>query len=385
MALVGRPAVDRATRPSAVTASRLAAHSLAQRADAHDLLEVVGRCGIQNSPPGSALLSVHARVAGVDPAGFEQLVQSRQLLQTWAMRGAPYFVPTADAAIFTTVVLPPSEQALRHFLPGLVPAVDELRMTVSEAAAVCGAELDSVLGGRQLAIGELGREVADRIGPKLTTAQRAAWEREGPYAKGQPLGQAVVHFCVRVLTLQGVVCFASRKGNRTPLVLVTDWLGSSYLCVQPEVARAELLRRYLRCYGPSTQAGFAAWLGLQVGDVGDWWDLTAPDSGDRPAPGVQASGVRLLPPNDPYLRVPDRQMIVPTQYHQLVWPRVGAPGVVLSDGLVAGVWRARKKGRRLGMTIELFGACGNRLDEEAQAVGRLRGADSVEVAVSGHG
>ena len=105
--------------------------------------------------------------------------------------------------------------------------------------------------------------------------QRAVWQQEGPYAKGQPLGEGVVHFCLRILTLQGVVCFAPRAGNKAPFVLVDEWLGRPIAAVDPDAARAELLRRYLRCYGPSTRAHFGAWLGVNAGDVGPGWDALA--------------------------------------------------------------------------------------------------------------
>lgn len=38
------------------------------------------------------------------------------LFHTWAMRGAPFFFPTADLAVFTTGVLPSGEFARRRFI-----------------------------------------------------------------------------------------------------------------------------------------------------------------------------------------------------------------------------------------------------------------------------
>ena len=48
-----------------VIAFRLGASGLLERAAASELPDVAGRCGIQNSPPGSALLALHARVQGM--------------------------------------------------------------------------------------------------------------------------------------------------------------------------------------------------------------------------------------------------------------------------------------------------------------------------------
>lgn len=50
---------------ASVIAFRLAAHRLTERLDEGGLLDAAGRCGIQNSPPGSALLALHARVQGI--------------------------------------------------------------------------------------------------------------------------------------------------------------------------------------------------------------------------------------------------------------------------------------------------------------------------------
>jgi hypothetical protein len=66
----------------------------------------------------------------------------------------------------------------------------------------------------------------------------------------------VVHFCVRILTLRGIVCLAPRSRNKVPFVLLEDWLGHPLPQVDPAGARADLLRRDLRCYGSSTRKGF---------------------------------------------------------------------------------------------------------------------------------
>lgn len=82
-----------------------------------------------------------------------------------------------------------------------------------------------------------GAELAGRIAHRLPLEQRAIWEEEGPYAEGQPLGEAVVHFCVRILTLRRVVCFAARTRNRAPFVLAAEWLGHPIPDTDPETAR----------------------------------------------------------------------------------------------------------------------------------------------------
>lgn len=198
--------------------------------------------------------------------------------------------------------------------------------------------------------------------------------------------------------LRRVVCFAPRNGNKAPFVLVDEWLGHPIPDIDPEAARAELLRRYLRCYGPSTRREFAAWVGIHVGDTDPWWglvedELTQVDFGGkswlltedldalRSAP--KPKGVRLLPPRDPYTQMRDRDTIVDKKYHREVWKTVGEPGAVLAHGKIAGIWRPRKSGRKLTITIKTFGPLPARdkspLQHEAEQIAPLRGASSVDV------
>jgi hypothetical protein len=383
-----------------VVAFRLAAHGLIGASGGRDLLDAAGRCGVQNSPPGSALLALFARARTTKAAMTRAVDAEKTLLQSWCMRGAPFFFPTSDAAVFTTGVLPPTEEGLRHFLPGLLPALARLDMGLAEALDLASQEVGPVLSGRRLAINELGALVADRIAPALPGTQRDTWRSPGPYARGQSLGEGVVHFCVRILALQGVVCLAPRTGNRAPFVLVAEWLGRPVPDVDPGRARAELLRRYLRCYGPSTRSGFAAWLGVRPRDTDAWWNLVEADLAEVEYAGTSwilaedldalsstslPTAVRLLPPRDPFTQMPDRDAIVDRAHHGEIWRAVGEPGTVLADGRIVGTWRPHKNGRTLTVTVRAFGALRarhrNLLEDEAEQVARLRGASRVEVVI----
>lgn len=383
-----------------VIAFRLHAHHLTGRQPADDLHGVAGACGMQNSPPGSALLALHARVEDVTQERFDHLVGEEQsLLQTWCMRGSPFCFPTADAPVFTTGVLPVGETARLHLIIGIEHALNALGMGLDEAVEHTAAEIGTVLSGRQLAINELGAELAERIADTLPSAQRTTWQENGPYGPIQPLGEAVVHFCIRMLTLRGLVCLAPRSQNKAPFVLLEEWLGQPLPQVDPDSARAALLRRYLHCYGPSTRKDFAAWVGVHAGDVDPWWsiledELTPVDVDGRRAwiladdldalqSPPEPRGVRLLPPRDPYTQMRDRDTIVDKQHHRQVWKTVGAPGAVLTDGTIVGTWRPRKSGRTLTLTVTTFRSLSTKLRtqlrEEADRVAELRGASTVHV------
>lgn len=361
---------------------RLAAHHLDDRLPQRDLLTAAGQCGIQNSPPRSAILAFHARVDGITPELMTEAIENTTLLQTWCMRGSPYYIPTSAADVFTAGVLPASEDAKLHFVLGVEQSIDRLEMSLTEAVGLVTAATLEVLSGRQLTIHELGAEVAEWVAPELTPSQRHVWREEGPYAKGQPIGEAVVHFCIRILSLQQVVCFAPRTGNKAPFVLTEEWLGHPVAPSDAQASRAELLRRYLRSYGPSTRKAFAAWLGVRAGDVDPWWnllddELLEVDFGgpawllaadfDRVRAATLPTGIRLLPPKDPYMQLRDRDTVVDKAYQRDVWKTAGDPGTILWGGEIVGTWRPRKKGRKLHIEFKTFATL-EREDRDALVV-----------------
>ena len=104
---------------------RMEGHNLSRKLPPGSLLEAAGACGIQNTPPGSAALALHARVARVTPGEIDHaLAEDKSLLETWSLRAAPTVFPTRDRAVFTQGVLPDDEAALRAFIRGAIPALD---------------------------------------------------------------------------------------------------------------------------------------------------------------------------------------------------------------------------------------------------------------------
>lgn len=165
-----------------VIAFRLGAHHLIERLGENGLHDAAGGCAIQNSPPGSALLALHARVRNLTQQHLaEAVAEEKSVLLTWCMRGSPFCFPTADAPVFTTGVLPPTREAMLHFVPGAGPALERLEMTLTETVELTGAEIFDVLSGQRLAIDELGALIAERITPKLPKRQRDIWQAAGPH------------------------------------------------------------------------------------------------------------------------------------------------------------------------------------------------------------
>ncbi len=95
----------------------------------------------------------------------------------------------------------------------------------------------------------------------------------------------------------------------------------------------------------------------------------------------QARGLPLLPPRDPYVQHPDRASVADdADLRKKLFRPVANPGAVLLDGRIAGLWRARAKGKRVEIEVEELGRVDREaLQAEAERVASLRGADRVVV------
>ena len=230
------------------------------------------------------MLSLYARVAGTTADAWEDPA----FVQVWGPRGAVWVVPAADVAVFTL---------------GLLPRDEALREAAEQDADL----LAAALGADRVR----KREALDVVGGRLDRLLRAA-----------PTGR------VRI-----------RWDGRDTLVWTVPPPS-----VDPDAARAELLRRFLAALGPATATGFATWAGLAPADARLTWDRVAAQPARTPAPhDAPALGVRLLPPGDLFLQAPDRDLLVPDAARRAaVWP-LGSPqpGALLVDGELVGTWRRR--------------------------------------------
>jgi hypothetical protein len=148
--------------------------------------------------------------------------------------------------------------------------------------------------------------------------------------------------------------------------------------------RFDVVRGYLRFFGPATVREVAGYVDAPPRDVQAHWpadvvevevgdapptlergrpvarwalagDLdTLTGAGDRRARARQArDDVRLLGPFDPYLQLRDRETVVPDESRRKeLYRTLGRPGAVASGGDVLGVWRPRSSGKGLRVLVE---------------------------------
>jgi hypothetical protein len=168
-------------------------------------------------------------------------------------------------------------------------------------------------------------------------------------------------------------------------------------CVTPA---SDAVRRFLGFYGPAKPGDFAEWAGLAKSHARRLWDGVADDLAEARLDGhtgwvvsedlaalespPTAEGIRLVPAGDPYLQKPNRPLLAPDpELRKRLFRPVASPGAVLSDGRLAGLWRAKAKGRKLELTVEpLESFPRGELEEEAQHLAELRGAVEATIVLA---
>jgi hypothetical protein len=343
----------------------VAGHHLHRRTDP---LTAVAACGLQDTPVGWLDIALHAR-STKQPAAEDVLVVQ-------AMRGAPYLVPKRDLAVFTTALVGDDEPALRALVGDQVRRdLAAIGMDVREALDKVGAASRDALADGPLGRDDYHQALRERLPDELL-----------PWCRGCQ-SHHVRPSLWRAMGALGV----TQRPERATLALAPK----APRFKDPE---KELVRRFLRCFGPATHTHFAGWaqqstarakallaaLGDELAEVKvgrqKRWILAedAPTLAEPP----KARGVRLLGGWDPYADQRDRELLAPSDaLRKRIFRATSRLGLVLVDGQLRGLWKATKKGDLLTMEVEWLGDEAD-LGKEPAAIARLRGCDGVELSRS---
>ena len=359
-----------------VRALRLSRHHLDRPLPSGGLAEAAAGCGVQNSPPGAWETALWNRVEDVTLPQLEQaLYGEKTLLQAWSVRGVPLVFPTKDAGVFLTPLCAQPGEEPWIYTRGITGALDALELGFYDLLPLAEEACACLEGETVLSKEALDRRLAGVIEPMLPPEVRPAWNAPSMY--GQPDRQTVV--------------FGAREGISPTFTSPARWLGRP-LPDDPDGAQ-ELVRRFLRCYGPAQVADFQSWLGCSPKQAKRLWGGIAEELApveldgkrrwvlaedlDLLAQGEEGERLLLLGPHDPYLDLRDRDLILPDKARQRqVWKTVGNPGAVLLGGRVIGFWTVRTKGEKLDVSATLFEplspAQRSRLEELAQGYAAFR-------------
>jgi len=301
--------------------------------------------GLQDSMPRAALLSLHARVEGVESSTWEH----PSLAQLWGPRYNTYVVAQRDFALFSLGRLPDNEKG---------------RLRAERMAE----QMHAGLNGKRMT----DRELARAIG--VGNAMRY----------GATTGTVAIRW----------------EGARAPIV----WTVAAPE-IDPADACRELARRYLHIFGPTTAGSFARWAGISRrsgaeafaslepsllavrSPLGEEW-LLADDEPELRAARTTPALARLLPSGDAYFLLDgaERELLVPRKdQRQLLWtPRVW-PGAVLIEGEIRGTWRRANQTVRVDAWGRLARATREAVEAEARSL-PLPGVDGdIDVVWSSRG
>jgi len=284
--------------------------------------------GLQDSMPRAALLSLHARIVGVESSTWEDPA----LAQLWGPRYHTYVVAKRDFALFSLGRLPDNAKS---------------RLRAERIAE----RLHAHLNGTRMTDREVGRGLG--IGNSLRYAATT--------------GTVAIRW----------------EGARAPTV----WTVVAAE-VDPADARRELARRYIHIFGPATANGFARWAGISRrsasdafasfeasllpvrSPLGDEWLLAEDEPAIRAGETV-AAPARLLPSGDAYFLLDgaERQLLVPREdQRQRLWTSRVWPGALLVKGEIRGTWRRAHHTVRIDAWVGLSRETRDAIEAEASAL-----------------
>jgi hypothetical protein len=357
-----------------VLAFRLARSGLAAR-DRRCLAKAAA-CPASDFSRDAALLALAARRDGVSREEYDEAVDRGDVVVAHALRGAIHALAPGDLALYGRALIATDDDELGVQLGRQVQRLAaERRFAPSHALTeVAQATKGALSGGRALSKNELHDEFRKRVSAELM-----------PWCRG-----CKSHHVAPMLWRYGTVKAGARLDSERRYLLGRPGRTPSAM---------DALRSFLRFYAPASVGDFAEWAGLARPHANRLWErvesellevavnqregwVLRDDLAELNSPST-ATGIRLIPPGDPYLQRSNRPLLAPdAQLRKRLFRPVASPGAVLKDGRLAGLWRVKAKGRKAAITVEKLQRIARAdLEEEAQRVARLRGASEMVLAL----
>jgi hypothetical protein len=173
---------------------------------------------------------------------------------------------------------------------------------------------------------------------------------------------------------------------------------AEFTAAESATEQHDLVRNYLRLFGPATPKQAAEFLDAALKAVKARWpaDVVEVSVGDDMRSmlvddvaklGEPPSFTRLLGPYDLFVQAKDRGLLVGDKSKaKALWPALGRPGTVLSNGEIVGMWRPRKSGSKLRLAVELWDeptpGLRDEIHGEAERLAQYRNASLTSVDIN---
>jgi hypothetical protein len=352
-----------------VRAWRLSHHHLHLRAPKSRLVEVVrDTCGIHAQVASAAELQLWARVKGIKSEDVRAaLWDARTLVRTWSLRGTLHLLTSDDLPLYVAALSQHDRWWKGAWLRMIGMNEEELRATLDA--------IRSSLGARPITREQLAEKVAAKVGAKGRDRMMSGW--------GEMLKPAAFH---------GYLCSGPPRGQSVTFVRPDRWL-KEWKIPEASAAWREIVRRYLRAYGPAGRDEFARWWGMQPAPAGRVLEAFEDELAQVDVEGSRAwvlaedlaaiemvsltAEPRLLPAFDVYVAgTRPRGSLVEPRFENRVFRQAGwVSPVIIVGGRIAGIWKQETGDKRTKVTIEPFKKLSKKhrdaLGEEADRLGRF--------------
>ncbi len=287
------------------------------------------------------------------------------------MRGTLHLLGAIDLPMYVAAMKTHLEHAREEKLLNLYGVTHDEQVRITSV-------IRSALDGRRLTREELANEVGKRVRlrPKVQAHLLSGWGR-----------------LLQPAAFDGSLCFGPSQGRNVTFVRPDQWLEKWH---EPSIDEAfkELLRRFFAAFGPATHQSVAHWWGTRPDRARDLMSSVADELQEVEFEGRQAwirqvdideikvahtiHSVRLLPSWDCYVMFyHPREFPVPHKFRLRIFRQLqGNAPVLLVDGLAAGVWERRQRGRQLEVRVDPFttlNTAQKRVEEETTGLGEFLG------------
>lgn len=340
-----------------------------------ETIEIVGACGMYNTPPGAWETALYNRIKDISLPEMEQLLYTdKRLLQAWSLRGIPVVFPAVESSTFLSSLIPEDDEPW-IYTSGITLALDFLKMSFDELLGLLKQVLPQLDNSLIVSKSVLDQTAAEWMLPLIPAEKRALWNEPSMYGspEKQTVGGAVVSFLLRPCSYCGLVVFGKRSGISPTFTSYKTWTGHQLKSGKEDPRR--LVRKYLHCYGPAAADTFVKWLGCSGRQGRRIWNTIADElepvtvsgrkayilSADREqlfSPVSFQRELLMLGGHDPFLDQRDRVVLQPDKsLHRQIWKMVSNPGAVLYRGEIIGIWTSRKKDKGIEIQMTLWKEC----------------------------